>query len=162
MEKLYRGKGKQPDLPKFVPMLMFFDLLFVPMMGIAGLIVKEFDYRMICFILMTIGIVVSYICEIGFNWNIGCYYVLNNKNLEYRYFLNGFGVSDKETILQIEELESYKYSIDKKKLVLKGKFKKKMPLREGRYINKATVQIDFEPEMKEKIINKLEEMKKNE
>lgn len=152
--KIYRTQGKQPDLPKFVPVLMFFDIIFEIVMLVMGICFKN----PLFFVLMLVGFLVSAFFENFFNWNVNCYYVLD-KGIEYRYFLNGFGVSDKETCLQIKSVKSFHYKALKNKIEIKGDIIKKMPLREKVSVKKATLQIDLPDEDRNKIIAKLEELK---
>lgn len=152
--KIYRTHGKQPDLPKCVPVLMFFDIIFEIVMLIMGICLKN----PLCFVLMLVGFLISAFFENFFNWNVNCYYELNNI-LSYHYFLNGFSVSDKATVVEIEKVDSFKFKALRNKLEVKGKITKKMPLREKTVVKKATLQIDLPEEDRNKIIAKLEELK---
>lgn len=152
--KIYRTHGKQPDLPKCVPVLMFFDIIFEIVMLVMGICLKS----PLCFVLMLVGFLVSAFFENFFNWNLNCYYELNN-DLSYHYFLNGFSVSDKATVVEIEKVDSFKFKALRNKLEVRGKIIKKMPLREKTVVKKATLQIDLPEEDRNKIIAKLEELK---
>lgn len=154
MIKIYRRNGIQRDLPKFVPMLMFIDMIFEIVMLILGICFK----MPMCFVFMLIGFLISAFFENFFNWNLHCYYELD-KDLAYHYFLTGFGVSERETVLRVKRVNSYKYKAFKNKLEIKGELVKKMPLREKVAVKKATIQIDLPQEDRDKIIAKLEELK---
>lgn len=154
MKKIYKGKCSQPDLPSFVPYLMVLDLLFCPTMLIIGLIKR----KIIFFILMLIGYMIGKVFEIFFNWHIGYYYEIDdNDKLSYHYFLNGLGVGNNKTVINIKKVDSFKFKVFKKRLEIKGKFIKKVPHRQDMELDKIVVQIDLEESNRDEIITKLKD-----
>lgn len=148
------------NVPNIVPSLMFLDIILCLVsiiLVLVGLIVKP---SMIIIGLVTLGMGISFsvFCDNFFNWFIGYTYDLSKSNqLICKYRLNGYGISEKETMIIIKKVDSY--IVKGKKIRVKGDIVKKIPYRPNKCLTKVDLQYDFGKEAQINIQERLELLK---
>lgn len=155
-----RDESKLVNVPEFIPVLMFIDLIVCIVFGIiflVGLIRGNINF--IYLVPIGVGLALGEFCDIYFNWYIGCSFDIQHNKIIFSYHLNGFGMSDKPTQVTIRHISKYKFNFNKQSITVFGDITKKAPLRKSTELRSTKLYFDFKSEDGQKIISKLDELK---